>query len=83
MAGAKNHEYHILPPSPWPLMGAAAALALFGGTVMWLHNYGPGPWVIALGVLGVFATMIFWWKQAPDSKMGAFLPGSSTPINSV
>ena len=28
MAGAKNHDYHILPPSPWPLLGAFSALVL-------------------------------------------------------
>ena len=26
MAGAKNHDYHILPPSPWPLLTAFSAL---------------------------------------------------------
>ena len=26
MAHAKNHDYHILPPSIWPLMGAAGAV---------------------------------------------------------
>ena len=28
MAGAKNHDYHILPPSPWPLLSSLAALVL-------------------------------------------------------
>jgi cytochrome c oxidase subunit 3 len=36
MAGAKNHPYHILPPSPWPLIGAFAGLALTGGIVLWM-----------------------------------------------
>ena len=26
MAGAKNHDYHILPPSIWPLFGVANQL---------------------------------------------------------
>mgnify|MGYP006146858743 CR=1 FL=1 len=28
MAGAKNHDYHILPPDIWPLIGAISALVL-------------------------------------------------------
>ncbi|TAJ76017.1 MAG: cytochrome c oxidase subunit 3, partial [Sphingobium sp.] len=28
MAGAKNHDYHILPPSIWPLFGAMSALVM-------------------------------------------------------
>ena len=27
MAGAKNHDYHILQPDPWPMIGAFSALA--------------------------------------------------------
>ena len=33
MAATKNHDYHILPPDPWPLIGAFSALSLFGGLV--------------------------------------------------
>ena len=28
MAGAKNHQYHIVNPSIWPLIGAISALGL-------------------------------------------------------
>ena len=27
----KNHEYHLVEPDPWPLIGAFSALRLFGG----------------------------------------------------
>ena len=34
MAHVKNHDYHILNPSLWPLLGAVAAFVmLFGATV--------------------------------------------------
>src|SRR3546814_1560812 len=38
MAGAKNHDYHILPPSFWPLLGAFSALAMAAGGIMWMHG---------------------------------------------
>ena len=38
MAGAKTHQYHIVNPSIWPLIGAISALAFFGGMVMWMHD---------------------------------------------
>ena len=38
MASTKTHDYHILPPDPWPLIGATGAFALFGGAVMWMHD---------------------------------------------
>ena len=49
MAGAKNHPYHILPPSIWPFAGAFSALALFGGAVLWFHDSGYGIPVMLAG----------------------------------
>jgi cytochrome c oxidase subunit 3 len=61
MAGARNHEYHILDPNIWPLIGASAAMALFGGAVMWLHDFPPGIYIMLTGVVGVLVTMFAWW----------------------
>ncbi|MBN8808958.1 MAG: cytochrome c oxidase subunit 3 [Sphingomonas sp.] len=63
MAGAKNHDYHILPPSPWPLMGSMAALVLAVGGIMWMKGAGHAPAVFGLGVMAVLATMFFWWSD--------------------
>ncbi len=61
MAHAKNHDYHILPPSIWPVFGAISAYILFTGAVMWIHD-GP-PWLFALGVAGVLYCMAGWWAD--------------------
>src|ERR1700740_843910 len=63
MAGAKNHDYHILPPSPWPLMGATSAFIMAVGAVMWMHEYAGGGTAFIIGVLGVLSTMFFWWSD--------------------
>jgi cytochrome c oxidase subunit 3 len=63
MAGAKNHPYHILPPSAWPFVGSMAALLLTGGGVMWMHDHPAGIYVTALGLLGVLFTMFSWWAD--------------------
>jgi cytochrome c oxidase subunit 3 len=76
MAGAKNHPYHILPPSPWPLIGSLSALALFSGIILWMHDYAAGPWVTALGLLLVLATMAFWWGDVIREAHS----GDHTPI---
>ena len=49
MAHAKNHDYHILPPSIWPFTGAVSAFIMLFGAVLWMHGY--GPWLGLIGLL--------------------------------
>ena len=63
MAGAKNHDYHLVDPDPWPLIGAICGGALFSGLVMWWHENPYGKVVFALGLIGVLVTMYNWWSN--------------------
>ncbi len=78
MAGAKNHQYHILEPSLWPLIGSISAGVLFFGLVMWFHPdyFGTsGPWVFGAGVIGVLFTMFSWWVDViRESHRGDHTP---------
>jgi cytochrome c oxidase subunit III len=76
MAGAKNHEYHILPPSPWPIIGAFTALAMAAGAIMWMHEVVGGGWVFLAGTAGVLFTMYGWWAQVVREANG----GDHTPV---
>ena len=38
MAATKNHDYHLVDPDPWPMIGAACGGMLFSGAVMWFHD---------------------------------------------
>jgi cytochrome c oxidase subunit 3 len=76
MASAKNHDFHILPPSPWPLMGAISAMVMLGGSVFWWHDQAWGVWVAALGLAGVLATFFFWFSDVRDEANA----GDHTPV---
>jgi cytochrome c oxidase subunit 3 len=56
-----KHPYHLVEPSPWPLIGAFAGCALVTGIIVIAH-YGIY-WLAALGLLGVLTTMFFWWRD--------------------
>ena len=76
MAGAKNHPYHILPPSVWPFIGALSALALTGGMVMWMHDHAYGAYITVAGLIGVLFTMFSWWADVIREAHS----GDHTPI---
>ena len=76
MAATKNHDYHLVEPDPWPLIGAFSALALTGGGVMWMHSTPGGTPVFLVGVIGVLATMFLWWSDVIKEAH----QGDHTPI---
>lgn len=61
MAHEKNHDYHILPPSAWPLLGALAGFILLFGSVLYMHEV--TPWVMVVGFLFTFYVMWGWWRD--------------------
>jgi cytochrome c oxidase subunit 3 len=61
MSATKNHDYHLVEPDPWPLIGALSGGLMFGGLVMWMHS-NPYGWAVGLlGLAGVLTTMYNWW----------------------
>ncbi len=74
---AKNHDYHLVNPSPWPFIGATAAFILAIGAIVWMHG---GTSIIAiLGLLGVIYTMFMWWRDVIAEAHG----GDHTPVVSL
>ena len=81
MAGAKNHDYHILPPDPWPLIGAFSALVMAAGGVMWMHGGhvgapNGGGYVFFLGLAAVLFTFFSWWANVIKEAHA----GDHTPV---
>jgi len=61
MAHEKNHDYHILNPSLWPLMGAVGAFIMLSGSVVYFHD--GTPWIGLAGLALVLFTMFVWWRE--------------------
>lgn len=74
MAHAKNHDYHILPPSIWPFVVSVSAFIMLFGAVQWMH--GAGPWMFLIGLLGVFYVMYGWWSDVVKEAN----TGDHTPV---
>src|SRR6185436_11427017 len=61
MAASKHHDYHLVDPDPWPIIGATSGGTMFAGLVMWMHDNPYGVAVGLLGLVGVIVTMYMWW----------------------
>ena len=57
----KNHDYHMVEPSPWPFVMSAAVLIMAMGAIFWMHQW--TPWVFFIGLVGVLYTMYAWWSD--------------------
>ena len=83
---AVKHDYHLVNPSPWPLVGSIAAFVLTFGGVVWMgglfglprHTWASS-WVFFLGLALVLLTMLCWWIDVV--KEGN--EGDHTPVVSI
>mgnify|MGYP003328156212 FL=1 len=66
MAHEKDHDYHILNPSIWPLLGSVFGFIMLFGAVLFFHE--SGPWVLIVGFLGVLYVMYGWWSETVDEN---------------
>ena len=74
MAHEKDHDYHILNPSIYPLLGAVFGFIMLFGAVLFFHDN--GPWVLIAGFLGVLYVMYGWWSDTVDENHA----GDHTPV---
>jgi cytochrome c oxidase subunit 3 len=70
-----KQPYHLVDPSPWPIVGSLGGFLTVFGIVLAAH-YGSYLVLIA-GVLVVLATMFFWWR---DVLRESRTPGAHSAI---
>ncbi|MBC6497656.1 MAG: cytochrome c oxidase subunit 3 [Alphaproteobacteria bacterium GM7ARS4] len=67
MSTTQKHPYHLLDPSPWPLLSALSALLLCVGLLMFFAGDGENVWADASVLMIGFATVVLiaalWWRD--------------------
>jgi cytochrome c oxidase subunit III len=69
-ASHTQHDYHIVEPSPWPVVGAVASFILALGAVYAMH--GGTAWALAPGFALTFYTMAMWWRDVRNEAEAGF-----------
>nr|AML25987.1 cytochrome c oxidase subunit III [Staphylinidae sp. BMNH 1274232] len=57
----KNHPYHLVDVSPWPLLGALSAMISMIGIIKWFHMFNNN--LFLLGSLIMIMIMYQWWRD--------------------
>nr|YP_009465575.1 cytochrome c oxidase subunit 3 [Trilophozia quinquedentata]AUZ97196.1 cytochrome c oxidase subunit 3 [Trilophozia quinquedentata] len=63
MSVSQKHPFHLVDPSPWPLLGSLGALASTIGGVMYMHSFTGGGTLLCLGLGMILYTMFVWWRD--------------------
>ena len=63
-----NHDYHLVNPSPWPLVGSISAFITAVGAIMWmkglvLFGLKMGGFLFCAGFIGILYVMAAWWTD--------------------
>ena len=84
--GEVHHDYHLVEPSPWPIVGATGAFLMLIGAVFWMNATYTGfwglplngqPWIFAIGVGLILFTMAGWWRDVVQESV---VRGDHTPV---
>lgn len=58
-----EHPFHIVNPSPWPLLTAFSSFSLTFGAVLYMHSFKHGGWFLFLGLLTLIICLVGWWRD--------------------
>ena len=83
MAQGVKHDYHLVNPSPWPLVASISATVMALGGVTWMKGLFGMPKgtsiVFFCGLAGVLYTMFGWWSDVIKEAKA----GDHTPVVSI
>jgi len=80
-----HHDYHLVDPSPWPIIGSIAVFLMLIGAVFamnansqfWGLPVAGQPWIFLIGFAGVLYTMFGWWSEVVKESV---VKGNHTPV---
>nr|QXE45655.1 cytochrome c oxidase subunit III [Anthaxia chinensis] len=61
MSTHKNHPFHLVDISPWPLYGALSAFTIMSGLIKWFHKFNNNLLLISLMI--TLLIMYQWWRD--------------------
>ena len=58
-----KHSFHLVDPSPWPLLASLGAFMLTIGAVLYMQNFYGGSQLLKTGLITILFVMYTWWRD--------------------
>jgi cytochrome c oxidase subunit 3 len=59
----QQHGFHLVDPSPWPIISAFSALMFTFGLALYMHGYAGGLFLWQYGLAMILFMMFVWWRD--------------------
>lgn len=59
----QKHPFHLVDPSPWPLITSSAAFISTTGAVLYMHGYSGGFFFIFFSIFFLVSSIAVWWRD--------------------
>jgi cytochrome c oxidase subunit 3 len=68
----QGHPFHLVTPSPWPLLTSFALLILTIASAMYFNGFANGGLLVAIGFITTVGAMTLWFRDvvAEGTLMG-------------
>nr|QVM79262.1 cytochrome c oxidase subunit III [Vesperus sanzi] len=76
MSSHKNHPFHLVEISPWPILGALSAMTTMTGLIKWFHLYQNN--LLLLSLFLMILIMYQWWRDI--TREGTFQGLHTYPV---
>jgi cytochrome c oxidase subunit 3 len=59
----QKHPFHIVDPSPWPLLTSFSVFSTVIGLILYMHFYQKASFVLSWSFFAVILCTTFWWRD--------------------
>jgi cytochrome c oxidase subunit 3 len=54
--------YYVPHGTHWPIIGSFGLFFTVGGAALWMNEFGPGKFVMAIGIAMILSMMLLWFR---------------------
>lgn len=72
------HKYHLVDPSPWPVLASSGIFMLTLGLVSWMQHFTGNFLLIINGIFLINGIASLWWRDV--IREASFEDQHSTPV---